>query len=130
MLTPKAQRILTTAQPISIRRWLVRRTHCPVGVRRVYVSISNEGIVDGETAVLNIAALNVGRKVTGEETASCEVLRIDPGNPEVEEEEGNRSETPTRQLRSRLILGEDRTDPITVNHYYVIYAAIVKTFKT
>ena len=101
-----------------------------MGVRRVYVSISNEGTVDGETAVLNIAALNVGREVTGEETASCEVLRIDPGNPEVEEEEGNRSETPTRQLRSRLILGEDWTDPITVNQYYVIYAAIVKSFKT
>ena len=62
--------------------------------------------------------------------ATCEILRLDPGNPEVAEEEGNRSETPTRLLRSRLILREDRTDPIAVNHYYVIYAAIVKSFKT
>ena len=109
---------------------MVKRTHCPVGVRRMYVSISSEGIVDGETAVLSIAALNVGREVTGEVTASCEVLRVDPGNPEIVVEEGNRSENPTRQLKSRLILGEDRTDPITINHYYVIYAAIVKSFKS
>ena len=82
---------------------MVKGTSCPVGVKRMYVSISGGGIADGETAVLNIAALNVGREVTGEETASCVILRVDPGNPEVAEEEGKRNETQTRQLKSRLI---------------------------
>ena len=97
---------------------MAKRTRCPVAARRMYVSISSEGIAGGETAILNIAALSVGREVTGEETASCVILRVDPGNPEVAEEEGKRNESPTRQPRSRRILGEDRTDPITANHYY------------
>ena len=129
MLTQKAKMIMTTARQISVRKWRKRRTPRLEGVRPIYVSISNEDIADGETVVSTIAALNVRREATGEETASYEILQLDPGSPEVAEEGGNPTEIATRQLRSRHILGVDRTDPITVNHYYVMSAATVKLCK-
>ena len=63
---------------------------------------------------LNIAALSVGREVTGEGTASYAGHRMDPGNPEVAEEEGKRNESPTQQPRFHRILGEDWTDPTII----------------
>ena len=107
-----------------------KRTRCPVGVRRTYASISSEGIADGETADLIIVALSVGGEVTGVGTAGYAGHRIDPGNPVAVGEEGNQNESPTQQPRSHRILGEDRTDPIIVNHYYLMYAAIVNSCKT
>ena len=77
-----------------------------------------------------IAAPNVGGEATGEGTAGYAAHRIDPGNPVAVGEEGNQNESPTQQPRSHRILGEDRTDPIIVNHYYLMYAAIVNSCKT